>query len=65
MKITLDVPEDVAELAEQIADEVGQSRETVLSEALRWHFSTDSPALRAEMAQWELASEIDAAKMGL
>ena len=65
MRITLDVPDDVAQLAHEIAEEVGESRERILSDALRWHFAADAPALRAEFAQWELASEIDAAKLGL
>ena len=65
MRITLDVPDEVIAWAEEIAEKADTDRDTILNDALRAQLSIDSSVLKAEFAQWELASEIDAAKMAL
>ena len=65
MRIVLDVSDEVAEAAAQIARKTGIDRDTLLSDALKAQFLMDSPELRTEFDQWESASEIDAAKIGL
>ena len=65
MRITLDVPDEIVESAECIAQKAGTDRDTILNDALRAQLSLDSPEMHAEFAQWEAASDIDAAKMAL
>ncbi len=65
MRITLDVPEDVADSAEQMSRATGISRETLLADALRAYFPPMSDELRAEIDGWQAAADADAAKLGL
>ena len=65
MRITLDIPDEVVAWAEEVARKSRTNRDTILNDALRAQLSIDSPELWAEFAQWQLASEIDAAKLAL
>lgn len=65
MRITLDVPDEVVAWADEVAVKAGTDRDAILNDALRAQLSTDSRELKEELAQWQLASEIDAAKLAL
>ena len=61
MPLTLEIPEDIAESAREVATRAGKPAEKLLIEALRAHFPPISDELRAEFEEWELASEEDIA----
>ena len=65
MRITLDVPDDVAGSADRLAKEKGSTRESLLTDALRASFPPMSAGFREELGQWEAAATADAAKLGL
>ena len=65
MRITLEVPDELAESVEDFARTRGVSRDTVVTDALRACFPPMSSELRAELDAWQAASEEDAAKLGL
>ncbi|RYG26910.1 hypothetical protein EON82_01460 [bacterium] len=65
MRITLDVPDELAESVEDFARTRGLSRDVVVADALRACFPPMSVELRAELDAWQAASEEDAAKLGL
>ena len=59
MPLTLDIPEDIARSAEELARASGSSPEAVLLEALKAHFPPVPAPLRVELDAWELASDRD------
>ena len=65
MRITLDVPDDVAASVEEVARARGLPREALVADALRACYPPMSAELRAELDQWQAAAGEDMAKLGL
>jgi hypothetical protein len=63
MALTLTVPDDLERAATELAGRCGMSPEDVLLTTLRNNIMDIPPELRDEMAMWELASELDIAKV--
>lgn len=59
MSLTLTVPDNIAQAAEQMARTSGSSTEVVLLKALEAHFPPVSPKLQDEFDAWNAASEED------
>ena len=59
MSYTLTVPDDIVEAAEEVAQRSGQSRESLLLNALRVHFPPISGELQEEFDALEQASDED------
>lgn len=51
--MTLAVPDEIANSAQEIAAETGNSAESLLLQALYTHFPSVSPELQAEFDAWE------------
>lgn len=65
MRITLDVPDEIANSVEDVARARGVSRDILVANALRACYPPMSPELRAELDEWQAAADEDAAKLGL
>ena len=65
MRITLGVPDEIANSVEDLARARGVSRDTRVASALRACYPPMSSELRAELDQWQAAADEDAAKLGL
>ena len=65
MRITLNVPDEVAASVDDVASARGLSRDVLVADALRACYPPMSPELRAELDQWQAAADEDAAKIGL
>lgn len=63
MAMTLTVPDDIENAATEIAGRCGTSLEEILLSTLRINIIDIPQELRDEVAMWELASEIDIAKV--
>ncbi len=59
MSYTLTVPNDIAEAAEEMAQRSGQSKDSLLLNALRVYFPPISAELQAEFDAFELVSDED------
>ena len=60
--MTLQIPEEIAQSAREMAQQSGETAESLLLSALGAHFPMPSPALLEEFAAWETASDEDMAK---
>lgn len=65
MRITLDVPDEIAGWVDEMARARGVSRGMLVADALRACYPPMSPELRAELDQWQAANAEDLAKLGL
>lgn len=63
MPMTLTVPDEIANSAQEIAAETGNSAEALLLQALYSHFPPVSPELQAEFDEWEQATDEDMARL--
>ena len=65
MRTTLDVPDEIAALMDEVVSARGLSRDAPVADALRACYPPMSPELRAELDPWQAAADEDAAKLGL
>ena len=61
--MTLTVPDEIAQSAQEMAASAGGSAEHLLLQALYAHFPPVSPELQAEFDAWEQASDEDMARL--
>lgn len=59
MSLTLIIPDEIAQAAEQMAKSSGSSTEAVLLKALETYFPPVSPELQSEFDAWNDASDED------
>ncbi|MFY9233902.1 MAG: hypothetical protein WAO58_05500 [Fimbriimonadaceae bacterium] len=58
------VPEDIAQMVEQLSHASGSAPDALVVSALRSHFAPIARPVLSDFAMWELASEFDAARCG-
>jgi predicted transcriptional regulator len=63
--LTVQVPDDIAQMVEHMAEASGSPAVELVISALRDHFAPIPQSLREEFEAWEQASEYDAARAGL
>ena len=59
MKMTFEIPDEVAASVDQLSKSCGQTPEQIVVAALRAHFPPISKGLKVEMEAWRQASEQD------
>ena len=57
--MTVTVPDEIAEAAQELSKHTGVEPEQLLIQALRIHFPPVPPELQAEFEAWDRASEED------
>lgn len=62
--LTVQVPEDIAQMVEHMSAATGEAPEQLVVSALRTHFAPIPPSLQREFDLWEQASEYDAGRDG-
>lgn len=63
MRVTINIPEEVASAVRQMSTRSGQTEEQLLVAALRAHFPPFPPELADELHAWSRAAEEDAARL--
>lgn len=63
MALTLTVPDEIAQAAQEMAQAAGLTPETLLLQALHAHFPPVPDALQAEFEAWDAASDEDMARL--
>jgi len=61
--MTIQIPSEIAQAAEELAQRSGVPAQNLLLEALRAHFPPISPDLQAEFDAWERASDEDSSRL--
>ncbi len=61
--MTLSIPQDIAQAAQDMASHTGTTAEHLLLQALQAHFPPLTPELQSEFDAWEQASDDDMARL--